>query len=87
METLICIVRGSYRERPCGSWVIEVCGNIHVRTGACQSAILGIATSWMEELNNSNTREIQCEALWVYVRLDTCADRYVYIHSVQQALY
>ena len=33
--------------------VIEVCGNIHVSTGTCQSAIIGIATSWTEELNNA----------------------------------
>ena len=50
-----------------GRGVIEVCGNIHVSTGACQSAVICIATSWTEELNNANTREIQCEALWVSV--------------------
>ena len=60
METLICIVRGSYRERPCGSWVIEVCENIHVRTGACQSAIIGIATSWMEELTQEKSNVKHC---------------------------
>ena len=32
-----------------GRGVIEVCGNIHVSTGACQSAIIGIATSWTKE--------------------------------------
>ena len=32
--------------------VIEVCGNIHVSTGACQSAIICMATSWTEELNS-----------------------------------
>ena len=36
-----------------GCGVIEVCGNIHVSTGAHQSAIIGIATSWTEELNNA----------------------------------
>ena len=36
-----------------GRGVIEVCGNIHVSTGACQSAVIGIATSWTEELNNA----------------------------------
>ena len=48
----------------------------HVR-GACQSAIICIGISWTEELN---TREIQCEALWV--RLDSCADRHVCISTV-----
>ena len=36
-----------------GRGVIEVCGNIHVSTGACQSAVIGIATSWTEELHNA----------------------------------
>ena len=36
-----------------GRGVIEVCGNIHVNTGACQSAIACIAISWTEELNNA----------------------------------
>ena len=43
-----------------GCGVIEVCGNIHVSTGACQSENICIVTSWTKELN---TREIQCEAL------------------------
>ena len=33
-----------------GRGVIAVCGNIHVSTGACQSAVICIATSWTEEL-------------------------------------
>ena len=36
-----------------GRGVIEVCGNIHVSTVACQSAVIGIVTSWTEELNNA----------------------------------
>ena len=36
-----------------GRGVIEVCGNIHISTGACQSAIIGVATSLTEELNNA----------------------------------
>ena len=36
-----------------GRGVIEVCGNIHVSTGACQSAIICIATSWTEEFKNA----------------------------------
>ena len=70
-----------------GHGVIEVCGNIHDSTGACQSAIIGIATSWTEELNNAYI--IQYEALWekfntkycgrMCVRLDNRADRHVHM--------
>ena len=50
-----------------GCGVIEVCGNIHVSTGACQSAIIYIATVGLKSLIMPNTKEIQCEALWVSV--------------------
>ena len=73
-----------------GRGVIEVCGNIHVCTGTCQSAVVCIATGLTEK---PNAREIQCEALWVNVSGKHCVNcvcvhsgiaRNVFIHSKKE---